>query len=73
MSTMTQKSMMWRTTFVFGAVGLAMTLAYVGFLLTTSTEHGTAFRVLAGVTLTVGAFACLEKAIRELRGKTAAR
>ena len=52
----------------FGAFGFAILLAYVGSLLFSNAEHGTAFRVLAGVTLGLGALACLEKAIRELRG-----
>jgi hypothetical protein len=67
MNTMTERSMMWRTTYAFGAFGLALVLAYVGFLLAGAPAHSVALRLIGAGALSAGACACVVTALREMR------
>lgn len=73
MSTMTERSMMWRTTYAFGALCFGLLLAYVGFLFGGDGSHGVAYRVFAASPLLLGAIACLISAAREVRGSSPGR
>lgn len=67
------KSMMWRTTFAFGAASFAALLAYMAFLLGSNAEHRLGLRVTAASVLTALALACAAKALREVRGERKGR
>ena len=73
MSTMGERSMMWRTTYAFGAFGFGLMLAYVGFLLGGDPQYGVVFRIFAASPLLLGACVCAITAVRELRGDKLSR
>lgn len=68
MSTMGERSMMWRTTYGFGALGFGSLLAYLAFLLGSDAQYGVAFRIFTASPLLLGALISVITAVRELRG-----
>jgi len=68
MSTMGERSMMWRTTFAFGAFGFGLLLACIAFQLGGDAHRSAAVRIFGAGPLLIGACMCAIIAVRELRG-----
>jgi hypothetical protein len=68
MSTMGERSMMWRTTFAFGALGFGLLLACIAFQVGGDAHHSPAVRIFGALPLLLGACMSAIIAVRELRG-----
>jgi hypothetical protein len=68
MNTMGERSMMWRTTFAFGALGFGLMLLSIAFQLGSDAHHSAAVRIFGAGPLLLGACICAITAVRELRG-----
>lgn len=73
MNTLNERSMMWRTTYAFGAFSFGLMLAYVAFLLGGNAQYSVVFRIFAASPLLLGAIVCAIVALRELRGDKVSR